>query len=79
MFIGMEKFDIQVLLKDGSFADFQVENETGSDIYQVFQKDKSLAQFVATEDGGWIVGHNSGNLDDDLQQRIINQLNGFKA
>ena len=75
----MDKFDIQVLLKDGSFADYQVENERGENTYQVLHQGNKIASFSATEDGSWQIADNEANIDADLQQRIINQLNGFKG
>ena len=75
----MEKFDIQVLLKDGGITDYQVQNERGSDTYEVLLQEKLIGKFTARPDGGWDVANSSADLDDDLQQRIINQLNGFKS
>ena len=72
----MESFDIQVLLKDGSFADYEVKYDKQK--YEVSQNEKSLISFIADEDGTWSVGDNKGDIDEDLQERIINQLKGFK-
>jgi hypothetical protein len=72
----METFDIQVLLKDGSFADYEVRNDDQK--YQILQNEKPLISFKADEDGTWSPYDNVGNIDEDLQERIINQLNGFK-
>lgn len=80
MFVmSMDKFDIQILLKDGSFADYQVENERGTDSYQVFQQEKPIAKFETSADGSWQILDNTANIDSDLEQRIINQLKGFKG
>lgn len=75
----MDRFDIQVLLKDGSFADYQVENERSENIYKLYQQDEFLASFVADKDGGWTVTDNSKDIPEELQERIKNQLNGFRA
>jgi len=75
----MDKFDIQVLLKDGTFADYQVENERNQNTYLVLHEGKKIASFSATEDGSWQIANNEANIDADMQQRIINQLNGFKG
>ena len=74
----MEKFDIQVLLKDGAITDYHVENERGSDTYNVFLEAKPIAKFTAMPNGSWQVSDDAA-LDEDLKQRIINQLNGFKG
>ena len=74
----MEKFDIQVLLKDGSFADYIVQNERGSDSFEVYKQEEKLGTFCASADGNWEVTEENG-IDEDMQQRIINQLNGFKS
>ena len=73
----MEKLDIQVMQKDGSVKDYEVQNERGTNIYQVLDKDRQLAVFEALADGEWKLSSNPGNIDDDQQHRIINQLNGF--
>jgi len=75
----MELFDIQVLLQDGSFEDYQVENERENKIYRVLKDTIFLISFTADEDGGWSLAENPGNISEDLQQRILNQLNGFRG
>ena len=72
----METFDIQVLLKDGTFADYEVKYDKQK--YEVRQNEKALITFQANEDGTWSSYDNAGDIDDDLKERIINQLNGFK-
>ena len=72
----METFDIQVLLKDGNFADYEVKYDQHK--YEVRQNNETLISFKNDEDGTWTTVDNAANIDDDLQERIINQLNGFK-
>ena len=74
----MERFDMQVMLKDGSFADYEVMNDNEKPEYEIWQKDNRLATFTAQSDGNWVLTDNPGDLDADLQQRIINQLNGYR-
>ena len=73
----IEKLDIQVMQKDGSLTNYEVQNERETNIYQVFDKGNRLAVFEAREDGTWQVKDNPGNIDEDLQRRLENQLNGF--
>lgn len=75
----MEKFDIQVMLQDGTFADYEVHNERDGKIYEVITAGKLAGVFEAGDDGSWSLVSNNGNISDDLQQRIINQLNGFRS
>jgi hypothetical protein len=75
----MDKFDIQVLLKDGSFADYQVQNERSESLYKLYKANEHIASFVADNDGGWSVSENPGDITEELQERIKNQLNGFRA
>ena len=74
----MEQYDLQVLLSDGSFADYEVRTERGAKTYEILKKDELVASFVATEDGGWRLENNPGNIDSDLQHRITQQLNGYR-
>ena len=74
----MEIFDIQVLLKDGSLADYQVQNERDSDIFKVYKHDEPVAIYKSKKDGTWQLTENDAQIDEDLQQRIINQLNGLR-
>lgn len=73
----MESFDIQVLLKDGSFADYQV--LTDGDKYQILDAGKLQGIFRTDRNGTWSMENNSGDIDSDLQGRIINQLKGFES
>jgi hypothetical protein len=74
----MEIFDIQIMLKDGSLAPYQVQNERDSDIYKVFEQEKHVASFTASKDGSWNLNENPGNIDEDLEHRLVNQLNGLR-
>ncbi|WP_207426768.1 hypothetical protein [Pedobacter sp. SYSU D00535] len=74
----MDKFDIQVMLADGSFTDFEIQNERGENSYEVFQKNEKIGTFQAGDDGSWTLTENPGNINEDLRNRIINQLNGFR-
>lgn len=73
----MEQFDMQVMLKDGTFADFQVKTDREAKFYEVYKKDDLLATFKDDESGSFVVDQNQGHIDDDLQARIIEQLKGF--
>lgn len=73
----MEQFDMQVMLKDGAFADFQVKTDREAKFYEVYKKDTLLATFKDDENGSFVLEHNQGDIDDDLQSRIIEQLKGF--
>lgn len=75
----MEKFDLQVMLSDGSFADYKVQTERESKTYEILQGDKAVASFKASANGGWEMIDNPANIDEDLQQRIEAQLNGFRV
>ena len=74
----MERFDLQVLLSDGSFADYEVQTERHSDIFEVFKDDNVLASFKATKDGGWELEDNPAKIDKDLEHRITLQLNSYR-
>ena len=74
----MEKFDLQVMLADGSFADYEVQTQRDAKVYEVLQNGKYLASFSATEDGGWALEQNPANIDEDLRNRITQQLNGYR-
>lgn len=74
----MEKFEIQALLHDGSFVDYEVQTERHSDKYEVFKDGKPIASFRATKDGGWEIENNQAQIDEDLQHRITLQLNGYR-
>ncbi len=74
----MEKFDLQVLLHDGSFVDYEVKTDRDSDIYEVLEDGKLIASFKATKDGGWKIENNEAQIDEDLQHRITLQLNGYR-
>ena len=74
----MERFDLQVLLSDGSFADYELQTERDSKLYEVLKNGEPLASFRATEDGGWALESNPTNIDADLQHRITQQLNGYR-
>jgi len=75
---AMEIFDIQIMLHDGSLAGYQVKNARSSDVYEVYQQDKLIALFTSKPDGSWDLTENPGPIDNDLQQRLINQLNGLR-
>jgi len=74
----MEKFEIQTLLHDGSFVDYEVQTERHSDTYEVFKDGNFIASFKATKDGGWEIENNQAQIDEDLQHRITLQLNGYR-
>ena len=75
----MEQYDLQVLLSDGSFADYEVRTERDTKIYEISEKGEPVATFIATKDGGWSLENNPGNIDSDLQHRIALQLNGYRT
>ena len=76
---AMEKYDLQVMLGDGSFADYEVQTEREAKTFEILNKGELIAAFSATEDGGWSLENNPGKIDDDLQQRITQQLNGYRV
>jgi hypothetical protein len=73
----MDTFDIQVMLKDGSFIDYEVRSKSNED-YDIFKDGNHLITFKANEDGTWIALDNRENINEELQERITNQLNGFR-
>lgn len=75
----MDQFDMQLMLPDGSFADYTVKAERNSDEYQVFKDDNLLATFIAKENGEWDISDNPGNIDSDLESRMKEQLKGFRT
>lgn len=75
----MEQFDLQVMLPDGTFADYIVKTERDSEQYQVFNGETPVATFSAGDNGEWTVSENSGNIDADLESRIKEQLKGFRT
>ena len=72
----MDILEIQVLLKDGSFTDYEVHND--KDKYVVMADKKEVISYIAKEDGRWEVEQNFADIDSDMQERIINQLNGYR-
>jgi hypothetical protein len=74
----MEKYSLQVMLGDGSFADYEVATERNGRTYEIQQKGEPIATFKAMEDGGWALENNPGNIDEDLQQRLSKQLDGYR-
>ncbi len=76
---AMEKYDLQVLLSDGSFADFEVQTEREAKTYDILKKGELIASFKPTKDGGWELETNPGNIDQDLEHRITQQLNGYRV
>lgn len=74
----MESFELQVMLKDGSFADYEVQTERDSKVYTILKKAEVLASFKAVENGAWALESNPGQMDDDLQKRITKQLDGYR-
>lgn len=75
----MENLNLQVMLQDGSFADFEVQTERDSKIYTILEKGEALASFKAIENGEWALESNPGQIDGDLQDRITKQLNGYRV
>ncbi|MBC7914599.1 MAG: hypothetical protein H7Y07_10825 [Pyrinomonadaceae bacterium] len=75
----MEKYNLQVMLSDGSFADYEVQTARDAKTYELLQEGKPLASFEASTNGDWELIDNPGNIDEDLQQRISTQLNGFRV
>jgi hypothetical protein len=74
----MEEFDLQLMLADGSFADYKVRTERDAKTYEIVQDGTPVALYSATSDGGWALEQNPGKIDEDLQKRITLQLNGFR-
>lgn len=75
----MENFDVQVMLKDGSFADFVVQTERGSKLYTILKDGKEQVSFKAIENGLWELEDNPAQVDEDLQKRITKQLDGYRV
>lgn len=75
----MEKFDLQVMLSDGSFADYIVHTEREAKTFKVLQNEELIASFKALPNGSWELVNNPAEIDDDLQHRIEAQLNGFRV
>jgi len=75
----MEQFDMQLMLKDGAFADYQVKTEKNSKLYEVYSGESLIASFEDDNQGSFALSDNPGNIDEDLQSRIIEQLKGFSA
>ena len=66
------------MLSDGSFVDYEVQTERDAKTYEVLKKGEPVASFTTTKDGGWKLENNPGKIDEDLQQRITQQLNGYR-
>lgn len=75
----MEQFDMQLMLKDGAFADYQVKTEKNTKVYEVYDGDTLVASFEDDSQGSFTISDNPGNIDEDLQGRMIEQLKGFSA
>ncbi|PRY55116.1 hypothetical protein B0I27_10181 [Arcticibacter pallidicorallinus] len=75
----MEQFDMQLMLKDGAFADYQVKTEKNSKRYEVYSGESLVASFEDDSQGSFTLSDNPGNIDEDLQSRMIEQLKGFSA
>jgi len=75
----MEQFDMQLMLKDGAFADYQVKTDKDSGVFDVYSGDSLIASFKDDGQGSFSLSDNPGNADDDLQRRMIEQLKGFSA
>lgn len=75
----MEQFDMQLMLKDGAFADYQVKTEKNTKIYEVYSGESLVASFEDDNQGSFTLSDNPGNIDEDLQGRMIEQLKGFSA
>ena len=73
----MDSFEIQVMLKDGSFIDYEVKSESNDD-YEILKEGQHLVSFKANQDGTWTAIDNTENIDEELKERITNQLNGFR-
>ncbi len=70
---------MQVMLQDGSFADYIVKTERDSDIYQIFKGESLLATFKTSGNGDWSVTDNPGKVNSDLESRIKEQLKGLRT
>lgn len=75
----MEQFDMQLMLKDGTFADYQVKTDKDSKRFEVYSGESLLASFKDDGQGSFSLGDNPGSIDEDLQRRMIEQLKGFSA
>lgn len=75
----MEQFDLQVMLKDGSFADFLVQTERDSGVYEVFRNEERMGVFTADDDGSFSISDRQGGPNEDLESRIIEQLKGYRT
>lgn len=75
----MEQFDMQLMLKDGAFADYQVKTEKNSKLYEVYSAESLVASFEDDNQGSFRLSDNPGKIDEDLQSRMIEQLKGFSA
>lgn len=75
----MEQFDLQVMLSDGSFADYIVHTEREAKTFDVLQNGELIVSFKALANGSWELADNPAKIDKDLQHRIETQLNGFRV
>ena len=75
----MEQFNMQVMLKDGTFADYNVKTDRDAQFYEVYDKDTLIATFKDDKNGSFAVDTNTTHIDEDLQSRIAEQLKGFSV
>lgn len=73
----MDSFNILVMMKDGSFAEYEVRNKRNDATYEILKKGEAVATFKASTDGTWTVVDNPANIDEDLKTRISKQLEGY--
>lgn len=75
----MEQFNMQVMLKDGTFADYNVKTDRDAEFYEVYDKETLIATFKDDKKGSFAIDTNTTNIDEDLQARIVEQLKGFSV
>ncbi|EOR96515.1 hypothetical protein ADIARSV_0299 [Arcticibacter svalbardensis MN12-7] len=75
----MEQFNMQVMLKDGTFADYDVKTDRKAQYYEVYDKETLIATFKDDKNGSFAIDTNTTNIEEDLQSRIAEQLKGFSV
>ena len=74
----MDSYNLQVMLKDGSIADYLVQEYPKENKYEVLKDKNPVAVFKSEANGGWLLAENPGNIDAELEERIASQLNGYR-
>ncbi len=74
----MDSYNLEVMQKDGSIVDYFVQEYVEEKKFEILAKDKLIAVFKSELDGNWTLIDNPGNVDNDLEERITGQLNGYR-